>query len=690
MRASRLLLGLVAALPGVARGAPGADAAELLVLPPWVVAEPAETSGTPAGGDGFGFTPGSTSVVGRGAWADRGVGTVAEALRGVPGLIAQESFGGFEPPRLSIRGSGLASTPTARGVALLADGLPLARADGSFHTGLFDPQLYEQLEICRGTFHAGGAPAELGGAFNATAVAAGDELRLEVADFQGWRGLFSTGAGSPEAGAQVAGSVASWGGYRVHSGQERAALNARAWWRLAATTTLGLSFYGARAGYEVPGPLTLADAMSRPRSVSAAVTRDQPRRDASLAHLAVQVESSLSGGKLTAGFSVQRLHDDFRQLQANGESDGTSDDLAGRLVFTDRIVAGGVEHHLQAQGSFSIGRNAVDRSLNAAGARGAEFARVGLRGGNGAVSVEDLVWLQKTLGVFGGLNAGWSSRDIEDRLATAGASLTARSLHQAEIAPRAGIQWAPRAGLSLFADASGGVEAPGFDDLLAVSGAAPNLRLRSHALNPQRATTVEAGARGTRGALTWNLVAYHGWWRDEILPLADAAGLPRGSVNAARTIHQGVEAAIRWRLLDAGSKLTLGAAGSWNDFRFADDPVFGRNRLAGEPPCTGSADLLFEQRAGWFVAVDTVWTAGRTPVDQANRLAYGGAVLGGARVGWRWGKTATVYVAARNLFDQRYVASTAGVLDVARTPAATAIFLPGVGRSFTGGIDYRW
>jgi len=43
-----------------------------------------------------------------------------------------------------------------------------------------------------------------------------------------------------------------------------------------------------------------------------------------------------------------------------------------------------------------------------------------------------------------------------------------------------------------------------------------------------------------------------------------------------------------------------------------------------------------------------------------------------------------------NLFDRRYIASTAGVLDLARTPATTAIFIPGNPRTFTATFAWRW
>ena len=43
----------------------------------------------------------------------------------------------------------------------------------------------------------------------------------------------------------------------------------------------------------------------------------------------------------------------------------------------------------------------------------------------------------------------------------------------------------------------------------------------------------------------------------------------------------------------------------------------------------------------------------------------------------------------RNVLDRPHLASTAGVLDLARTPAATAIFLPGTGRTLTLGCEWK-
>ena len=115
----------------------------------------------------------------------------------------------------------------------------------------------------------------------------------------------------------------------------------------------------------------------------------------------------------------------------------------------------------------------------------------------------------------------------------------------------------------------------------------------------------------------------------------------------------------------------------------------GRNRLAGVPPFLATAELLFEAHQGFFAALGTDRTDGRIPVDHGGRMTYAGRTLFHARAGWRVGKAWTVFLDARNLADRRYIVSTAGVLDLVRNSAATAIFLPGIGRSVTFGFEWK-
>jgi len=656
------------------------------VLPPWILAESLPRTLQGGRADSFAATLGPSSVVTAADWSGRGVTTLAEALRRTPGLLLQESFGGFEPPRFSIRGSGLDSAPTSRGVALLVDGLPLARADGAFHTGLFDPQLFPRLEVYRGTLHMALTPAVLGGVLNAgtfdPAATPGLIAQATAGDFGGRRAQLTLQGTT----ASAAGSYQDADGYRGHSHQRRSALQAVTRRALSPTAQLEVSAYAAAADYDVPGPLTLATAFAQPRSVSAAVLRDQPRRDSSLIRAAAQLKSATAAGDVALGLADLELHDDFYQLQPNGETDLTAHALSGHATFARRLILDGTEHQLLARAIVTSGDDNVDRYLNVLSQRGAAFARYTTRATTLAVNVEDLVWLQPTFAAGVGFTALHGRRELTGLDPTPGLRL---SLPFDDWSPRAGLLWTPAAHLSLHAAVSRGIEPPTFDDLVAVSGTYPSLSLATHALSAQSAVTWELGARGTAGPLEWDVTAYRADWHNEILRLADAAGLPRGAVNAPSTRHEGLETGLRWRLTTNPQRLTLSTTATVGRFTFVDDPVYGNNRLAGAPPATGGAELLYEHPRGAYAAVETTWAAGPIPVDHAGRLKYGGYALLHLRAGWRFSPRLLVFASVRNASDRTYIASTAGVLDLARTPATTSIFLPGPGRAFSLGLEWR-
>lgn len=616
----------------------------------------------------------------------RSIATLADALRRAPGVVLLESFGGFEPPRLLIRGSGLDSAPTARGIAMLVDGLSFARADGSFHSGLLDPRLFSRIEVYRGTVHAALTPAVLGGVLNAVtpvADAPAHSLRLEAGSFGARRAGFSTGAANAKTSAHFAGAYSSQDGYRAQSQQERFAGAAVFRQTLAPDRVLELSAYVARPDYDVPGPLTLTAAQTAPRSVSVAVLRDQPHRETSLLRLAAQLKAGPTDHAFAAGLAWQRWHDDFRQLQANGETDTIGDDFNGHVTLAHKLWSGETRHHLLARLVFSAGTTDYQRFLNVAGTRGARFADLNLRADTYALSVEDIAWLRPDLALGGGVTV------LRARRVIAGPTGTARRVEVDDLSPRLGLRWLAAKSVEFNAAVSHGVEPPTFDDLIAVQGAYPNLAVASRDLTAQEAGTVEIGARGDSGNIAWNIAAYHGAWRGELLRLADAAGLPRGAVNAGHTIHSGIEAAAHWRIVEGPHRLTLYATAVWNRFRFDGDPVYGDNRLAGAPAHIGNAELAYEGPRRWSAGLDLVWIADRTPVDHANRMFYDGHTLLNVRFGWRVTDRLALHATIRNLQDRRHLASTAGVLDLVRNPATTAVFLPGNGRSFTLGFEYR-
>ncbi len=677
------LLGLTL-LPGFGAEPPAGTEAPY-VLPPWIIAEPSDHSRPPARGDYFASTLGPSSVVTAADWSGRGVTTLAEALRGTPGVMLQESFGGFEPPRLAIRGSGLNSAPTSRGVALLVDGLPLARADGAFNSSLFDPGLFPRIEIYRGTLHMALTPAVLGGVLNADALAPDGAPAVLLRAEGGDHGLFHAQV-TATGPAQAAASFQASDGWRGHSGQERSALSLATRRTLSPAALLEVSAYAAKADYDVPGPLTLAAATASPDSVSAAVLRDQPRRSSSVVRAAAQLKTTAASGNFAAGLAGQQFRDDFYQLQPNGETDLDAGVLTGHATFSRRLTLADTEHQLLARATFTTGTDQIDRYLNVLSQRGAAFAAYDTRANTVALSVEDVAWLRPTLALGAGFTALHGRRDLTGRTPSPGLR---SSLAFDDLSPRAALLWSPDTRLSVHAGVSRSIEPPTFDDVVAVSGTYPNLTAAVHPLTPQSAVTYEIGAGGSAGPFGWNLTAYRAAWRGEILLLADAAGLPRGAINAGRTRHEGLESSLSWRLLEGPHQLTLTATSTIGHYTFDDDAVYGNNRIAGAPPHTGSAELRYEHPAGLLLAVESTWVGGPIPVDNANRLTYGGNVLWQVRGGWRPVPRLLVFATVRNVFDRPHIASTAGVLDVARNPAATSIFLPGSGRNFILGFEWK-
>jgi iron complex outermembrane receptor protein len=648
-------------------------------LPPWYVLEKAIS--TPAEASSV------STLVDSGRWADRSLSGLRDALAGVPGVLLQDSFGGFEPPRISIRGSGVQSAPTSRGVAFEMDGLPLSLADGSFNSALFDPALAGRIEVYRGLGAWREAPAATGGAINfVTDERQGEKLRAEGGSWGAMRGMgaFSTAIQGFSVGAAIAGSQQD--GYRENSAQRRMSF--------AGNLAMGgtqFSVFASDLAYEVPGPLTLSTAYAAPRSVSSDVLRDQPMREAKALRIAVQHSVESEDGRFDAGLAWMRSDDWFRQLQANGIGDSVSDDLNARVSAGRRAELFGMEHHFALRGRAGQGWREWRRFVNDVGKTGVIFGDDDLQSTNASLQIEDGISLGRGFAASAGGTMSLASRRIGDLMQPVGSAQNiSRSWHDRSFLPQTTLTWQHSRAFAIMAGISRSAEAPTFDDMIVVSGASPRLvrKSQSQSLRQQEATNLELGTRGSFGSVSWDLSIYRSFWSNEILRLADAQGLPRGAVNAGRTIHEGIEASLRWQLIPGAHRLSLDTNSVWTHCRFDDDPIYGKGRLAGLPPNQGMSELLFEDATGWFTGCGLEWTAGRTQADHAGKLSYGGAGLLRVRMGYRARKGWTVFADLRNAADRRWIASTAGVLDLARNPAGTSLFLPGIPRTLIVGVEW--
>jgi len=619
------------------------------------------------------------------------------AIAATPGLVLQESGDGFYPPRVTVRGSGLQSAPVSRGLVLRLDTLPFNAADGSFNLALLEPGFFCASTFLPGANDSAAAVQALGGSLDLSWWRSLRETQSDLAITAGSDGFVHAvaraengqpyGPHSTYSNPFWAGAVAFTrsDGWRSNSEQERTALAGRAEWSTLGGSSHSLSVYAARADLCVSGPLTLAVAQQNPASITAAAAADLPRRSTDYAR--VVYRATWKDG-FEAALGVQATDDEFRQLRANGISNTRGGDVLGRVAGEWRIVGLKIMSGMLG----AVGERRQERFTNVGGRPGSQFADLRLRAQT-LTAWTDAEWKPARLvSVKGGFSVLAARRQVRGT-ATAEGTVSAD-----EIAPRIEIAAFPsqRRLVEVFVRAARGAETPTFDDLLTARGAAPNLALGWSQLRLQTADTLEAGIRGRFGErdtgndwISFECTAYTADWHNELLRLADANGAALGTVNAGPTRHRGIESAVRWRLLNGERTLDLAVTHTRSDARFEHDPVNGDNHLAGLPPHAGSAQLTFAQKEGVFAVAGASWIWGRTYADHGNRLSYSGHTLANAKLGWkaqRW----RFGVEVNNLLNRRYIASTSGVIDLARTPATTALFLPGSPRAFIGSFEYRW
>lgn len=653
--------------------------------------------------------------------------SLADSLRAVPGVVAQSFFGGNDQPKLHVRGSGLQQNPVERGLGVLRDGLPLNRADGSYVVGLLDPRLADSVEVFRG--YAGNrlGATVLGGALNFTSPtgAAGRQrsLSLEAGSFGQASASGRLGGRTERLDGLVQASFAGREGFRAYNESGRLQLGANGGLRLGerAGTRVFVEWVGL--DFDVAGPLSRARLEEDPRQSHPGPTvrpnpapppallvsepgpnvgRDQPRRETGQLRLGWRATTASGPHGLDAGASHVRTDDTFTFPIAGTVRATDGADWTGVLRYAFSPAKEEALPLLEATALLSRGDARRDYFHNQEGDRGALFGTNDLDATTLSLSVGAAVPLGERLRLAPGLSWARATRGNADRYASA----TRPTLRVAGPPPgplppavpavdtsfdRTYEGWSPSLGLTweaggagrVFAAASRSFEPPTWDDLLVPTGGTPNsgpLGFATSPLRAQRATTVEAGWRGRRGAASWDLVAYASRVEDELLSLRDASGAPLGTSNASQTRHRGVEASLALELgRGVGARVTY----TLQDFRFADDPVYGENRLAGAAPHTVAATLRWQATPALRAEAAVFAQGGTTPVDNANTLFRDGFAVVDLRLRWALGRGLSLYADARNVLDRVYAAST---LTTDLAAADQAVFLPGDGRSVVVGV----
>ncbi|WP_374407982.1 TonB-dependent receptor family protein [Pelagerythrobacter sp.] len=622
-------------------------------------------------------TPGAVDIVTADAFEDTPVKHIKDVLEYVPGVIVQPRMG--DDARLSVRGSGLSRAYGARGIALYIDGIPLNTSDGLVDLFEIDPSAYRYVEVYKGANALRYGANALGGAINLVTPTGRDAsllfARIDAGSFGYVKGQASSGGASGSFDYFATVSAQRTDGYREHSDGDAVRGNLNLGYQVSPAVETRLYVYGASTNQRIPGEVSKAQALDDPRAANPVWVAQDQQRNVDSIRLANRTTVRLASTTIDLGAFYNARHVDHPIYQY---LDYTVDDYGGFIRAVDDREIAGLRNELILGANLHNGTLDTDQFLNVAGEKGELVQSMEDRSSNLSLYAQDSLYVRPDLALIAGVQYLHAERERRDRFLTDGDQSGDREYDV--WSPRIGLLWNARADWQVFANISRSAEVPSYD-----AGIFPaNLDLEV-----QRATTYEIGTRGRSGGIGWDLALYRSELRNELQCLTTQPWALCSTINADRTVHQGIKAGLDARvpLSARGDALALTAAYTLNDFHFDDDPLYGDNELPGVPRHFLRAELLYRHSGGFYAGPNVEWAPGDYFADNANSLTVDSYALVNLKAGFDAGNNWSLYVEGRNLTDERYIATVAiaGVAD-----AGSEIFNPGTGRAIYGGIRFAW
>jgi iron complex outermembrane receptor protein len=563
-----------------------------------------------------------------------------------------------------------------RGIYLLQDGVPITLADGSGDFQAVEPLALAYTEVRRGANALEYGGTTLGGSINFISPSGhdGDGLRgrFEGGSYGYMRALAS--AGDTFSNGDFFASISAYqqDGFRDWSQQKNERFFGNVGFQLSDSAETRFFLSAVHSDSQLPGSITKAQLSANPEQANAASLAGRQKRDYDLYRFANRTVFELDGSQLelTAGYSYKDLfHPIFQVLQQR------SNDYNVGVRYINEQMLGGYGNRIVIGATPSWNRVSDDRFVNVAGTKGARTGASDQRSSNLTAFAEDQFDVTQAITLVAGLQWTDSRRRYEDLFLSNGdQSLDAGYVRTS---PKLGFIWKVSGDTSVYGNLSDSFEPPSFGELTG----GPGVDL----LDAQRARTVEIGTRGKTSIVQWDVSAYSARVHDELLGLNGPGGQPLGTVNAARTLHQGLEAGVQLALTPT---LSWNSSYLWSHFRFDDNASYGNNALPGIPEHFYRGELSWSPHGGgYFIAINTEWSPRRYAIDMAQTLFADPYALVGLKVGQNVHEGLSWFVEGRNLADRTYAATTGVIADAKGID--TAQFLPGDGRALYAGISWK-
>jgi iron complex outermembrane receptor protein len=206
---------------------------------------------------------------------------------------------------------------------------------------------------------------------------------------------------------------------------------------------------------------------------------------------------------------------------------------------------------------------------------------------------------------------------------------------------------------------------------------------------------IEAGIKGETAdnRLQFDLAAYFFTLQNAIVRRTNSTGAEY-FINAGSTRQNGLEALLKYKLIDAGSRFIsrwqVWSSYSYQPYRFTDyrqgSTDYSGNALTGVPRQIWVTGMDLEMQKGWYVNASFNVT-GALPLTDANDVYADGYQLVQLKWGYRTKQQAKqwdFFVGIDNLLNQRYSLGN----DI--NALGRRYYNPAAGRNGFAGIRYRF
>jgi iron complex outermembrane receptor protein len=611
---------------------------------------------------------------------------LADDIGSVPGLLARNRNNYAQDQQISIRGIGASSTFGVRGVRIYQDGIPQTGPDGQGQVSQFNLDSAQRIEVLRGPFSAlyGNSSGGVIQIFTADGKAPG-EVRTDVG--YGSFDTFRAGVDASDAVGPLAYNVDfthfSFGGYRPHQSARSESFNGKVDYTLSARTKLTLiANVLSRPHADDPQGLTAAELAANPDQTDPASLLFNTRKSLQQQEAGVVLHLGLTRRQSIRlmGYFGHRAVRQFLSIPVGAQRAPTS---SGGVIDLDRQF-GGADARWTWQGplagrplSWVVGvsydtQNELRRGYdNFVGGTLGVLGALRRNENDIARNIDEYTQASWEFVPRWTLTAGIRHSEVrflsQDHFITAASGNDSGSMTYTASSPVAGLLFAARPWLHLYASYGQGFQTPIAAELAYRPNGTPGLNF---GLRPARSVNSEIGAKFlVSRRLRAGIAAFQTLTRDEII-LATNVGGRSTYENAGRTRRSGAEASLDYRFAD---RWQAQLAYTYIDAIYVDaymtctgvpcrtpnQLIASGNRLPGVPHNDGYARIQWGRSLGWRASLTGQYVSA-IMVNDANTEYAAAYPVFNASGGYArdFGTTRlSVFLRLDNFLDRRYVGS---------------------------------